>query len=283
MKSVLFRRLALFASLTLLPMTTSTSCNSNDGGVRGVDALHTTADGRELYAKWLRQNASEKKPVLLLLHQPGSGRDRHDFDEIFDALYEAGFNLLVPDLRSHGESDAAGTTEELETDPAGYPVDVEAWLRFLVNRDVEDGEAVDSERIGVIGLGTSANLAAAAVAHGQAHCAVAVSPNLEQFNALQAGFEGAVGGDDDDSAIGDDDDSAEGGGGEVAPGVNLNTIRWIAAAGDPGASESASTLHEATADPTDLVELAGNEHGVEVLWASTENKTTIIEWCGANL
>jgi dipeptidyl aminopeptidase/acylaminoacyl peptidase len=278
MKIALSRFPAVIASLSLLFVAHTTSCNNSESQVRGVDAVHTTTDGRELWASWLRQNADERKPALLLLHQPGAGRDRHDFDEIFDALEEAGFNLLVPDLRSHGRSDTAGSVDELETDPLGYPVDVQAWLRFL-NTRFEEGDAVDPDRIGIIGLGTSANLAAAAVGHGLAHCAVAVSPDLEQFNALQAGFESE--GDDDDAA-GDDDDSAADDD-DVADGVDLHSIRWMVATGDEPSATSATTLHAATADPSDLAEVSGSSHGVELLWESTANKTAIIEWCGANL
>ncbi|GEM_PF-1590339 len=287
MKVTSVRLLSLLAAVgVLLP---ATGCNNSESRVRGVDALHTTSDQRELWAKWLRQNAETVQPALLLLHQPGAGRDKHDFDDIFDTLYDAGFNLLVPDLRSHGDSDTAGTVEELATDPDGYPIDVQAWIQFMIDR-AEEGAAVDVNRIGVVGLGTSGNLAAAAVGHGLAHCGVAVSPDLAQFNALQAGFPGALpGDDDDDDSAGDDDDSAgddddsAGGDATVADGVNLHSIRWMAADGDDPSAADAQTLHAATADPTDLVTVSGSAHGVEILWESTENKNSIIEWCGANM
>ncbi len=281
MKSLV--RLVSVAAVAALVVPAS-ACNNSESRVRGVDAVHTTSDQQELWAKWLRQNAETVQPALLLLHQPGAGRDKHDFDEIFDTLYDAGFNLLVPDLRSHGDSDVAGTVEDLATDPEGYPVDVQAWLQFLVDR-ADEGEAVDVNRMGVIGLGTSGNLAAAAVAHGLAQCGVAVSPNVEQFNALQAGFPGGIpvgDDDDDDSAAGDDDDSAAGETG-VVEGVNLATIRWMAADGDDPSATDAATLHDATADPKDLVQIAGTAHGVEILWESAQNKDSIVEWCGTNL
>jgi pimeloyl-ACP methyl ester carboxylesterase len=258
-------------------------CNSSESRVRGVDALHTTSDQQELWAKWLRQNTEDPQPALLLLHQPGQGRDKHDFDEIFDFLYDAGYNLLVPDLRSHGQSDTAGSPDDLATDPEGYPVDVQAWLEFLNERPAQ-GESVDADRVGVIGLGTSGNLAAAAVAFGLAECAVAVSPNLDQFNALQAGFPGgvAVGDDDDDDSSGDDDDSAAPESG-VVDGVVPHTTRWMAATGDGNAAAEAAVLQAASTAPSDLVEISGPAHGVEVLWESAENKTSIIDWCGDNM
>ena len=93
--------------------------------------------------------------------------------------------------------------DPLRLDPTGYPADLSSWLNFLQFRS-DEGDFIDMERIAIIGLSTSGSLAAAAVGAGRAHCAVAVSPRLDEVNAFAPAL---LPGDDDDSA-GDDDDSA---------------------------------------------------------------------------
>jgi hypothetical protein len=178
--------------------------------VDGVSVTYSMPDGRQLSATYKRAASSENVPILLLLHQPGVTNDRNDFDDLWEPLLGLGYGLLAPDLASHGYSDSAGSWEELQTDPTVWPADVLAWLQWI--EDNQDEEPFVRNAVGVIGLGTSGSLAAAAIGKGQVDCVVAVSASIDELNALHPGFPVYVPpGDDDDSASearDDDDDSA---------------------------------------------------------------------------
>jgi pimeloyl-ACP methyl ester carboxylesterase len=287
MDSSRVRLLAFLAAASCLPA--SFSCD--DPEVSGTEVQHTTPDGKTVSATYLGPNAEQAAPTLLLLHQPGSANSRHDFDDIWGALESTGLGLLAPDLRSHGLSDSGGDWRELATDPAGYPEDVLGWLEFIQFRQ-DEGDAVDRDRVGIIGLGTSASLGAAALGRNQVQCLVGVSPSIVETNALAAGFEPYVpdagsddddsagearGGDDDDSATGDDDDSATAP--PIDPSLALHDALWMFGSGDQPSATDAPALYEATTDDRDLYDVSGDLHGIEILWLSEDTKNAMVFWC----
>lgn len=253
----------------------------------GVTVTYTMPGGRELSGTYKRPDASEDVPILLLLHQPGTTNNRHDFDDIWEMLRLRGYGLLAPDLTSHGLSDSAGAWQDLLTDPEVWPGDVLAWLDWVESN--QETEPITREAVGIIGLGGSGSLAAAAIGKGQVDCVVALSASIEQVNALHPGFpiyvgddddsadDGARGGDDDDSA-GDDDDSAAGDD-DVDADLDLHGIRWMVGTGDEPPASDAQALFDATSGDRDLVEVEGDLHGIEILWFSDETKTAIADWC----
>jgi len=272
------RHLSLLAFLAAALLAGS-GCSKSQ--VWGSLLFHTSPDGTELAGTYLRPQGAEPVPVFILLHQPGTARNRNDFDALWHPLSEQGVALLAPDLRGHGESADAGDLGELSHDPLGYPADLSSWIRFLEYR-LEEGDALDLDRIALIGLSTSGSRAAAAVGRGQAHCAVAVSARLSEVNALGPGLVDNSG-DDDDSAAGDDDDSAAFDQDSVDPSLAMHTIRWIYTVSDePSASDSA-LLGAATSGDTEQVEFPGDLHGVDLLWNSDEAKDSMIGWCLSRL
>jgi len=262
-------------TILAVALLAESGCSSSQ--VWGSLLFHTSPDGTELAATYLQPEGGLPAPVFVLLHQPGTARNRNDFDSIWYPLSDQGVALLAPDLRGHGESADADDLGELSHDPLGYPADLSSWFRFLEYR-LEEGDALDLDRIALIGLSTSGSLAAAAVGRGQAHCAVAVSATLSEVNALGTGFIDASG-DDDDSAGGDDDDSAEFDEGTVDSSLAMHTIRWIYSSGDEPAALDSALLRAATQGDADQVEFPGDAHGVELLWNSDDAKDSMIGWC----
>ncbi|MEE2830003.1 MAG: alpha/beta fold hydrolase [Myxococcota bacterium] len=264
--------LLLLVGLLLVPLWACT-----DSEVDGASVIHTTASGIDLSGTYRRPSSSERQPTLLLLHETGFGHSRHDFDDIWDSLTDAGYGLVAPDLRSHGLSDPAGALGDLRLDPDGYPEDVRGWLGFISDR-AEAGDPLDRSRVGIVGLGTSASLGAAALGKGYVNCAVSLSPSTEELNAFEAGFprEGEVpaGG-----GAGDDDDSAEDGPAILTDNVELHSVRWMASVGDEPSATDLPALYESTAEPRDLVEEGGAFHALELLQVSEDNQRAVIEWC----
>jgi pimeloyl-ACP methyl ester carboxylesterase len=261
-----------------LVLVVGSACS--ESRVWGSLLVLSAADGSDLAGTYLRPPGPERAPVFILLHQPGTARSRSDFNSIWYPLSEQGVGLLAPDLRGHGESEGSTDYAELSHDPAGYPPDLDHWLSFLANRS-DDGDRLDLDRIAIIGLSSSASLAAAALGRGRAQCAVAVSAQLSEVNALAAGF--AMGDDDDSAGDGDDDDSAAFEGDGVDPSLPLSNIRWLYSSEDEASATDSAVLSAATAGESDLVEFAGDAHGVELLWESDAANESVIAWCLSRL
>lgn len=262
------RSLGAFVVAALLGLT---ACSESE--VSGATVIHTTASGFDLNATYLRADSSQRQPTLLLLHETGVARSRHDFDPIWDTLVEAGFGLVAPDLRGHGLSDPVADLDSLAYDPSGYPEDVRGWLQFIADRD-DAGDPVDRTAVGIIGFGTSASLAAAALGKDYVACAVAVSPSITELNALEGGFlrSGEVPGD---------------GGGEPDPkapvvltdNVTLHSTLWMVSSGDEPSGTDGPVLLSASGEPSELHEETGAFHGNELMLLSESNQRAMVQWC----
>ncbi len=272
------------------------SCSSGSG-VRGTSISTTSSDGQRLFATYLQPRTSEPTPVYLLLHQPGEDRDRHDFDLIWDALEDEGLGLLAPDLRGHGASEGDGSPEGWRLDPEGYPLDLHTWVEFLDFREAA-GDPVDTNRLAVVGLGTSGSIAAASNAWGISTCTVAVSARSDEVLAHYQGIgvwhdstdggggdddDSAGQGDDDDSAgQGDDDDSASGTSPDLSA-LSFENIHWIHSASDTSSADDGAALLEATSSGGEQTVLDGDAHGIQLLLDSEEVKNHVVTWCLARL
>lgn len=240
--------------------------------VGGTTVLEPSADGLTLQGTYRRQNVSTVMPTLILIHEPGGGSDRFAFNPIWDLLENQGYNLLAIDLRSHGDSDSAGAPDDLRLDPTGYPIDLGTWIDFIDER-ADAGDPVDARRIGVVGLGTSAALALAAVETGLTGCAVAVSPRIEELDALRPGVAAleipSGDDDDDDSAAGDDDDSAG----------SVHDSLFIAGNAAGTTADDATTLHEQADDAKQLLLVDGPHSGALIVEEFDEAQQAITAWC----
>ena len=252
-----------------------TGCSESK--VWGSLLFHTAPDGMTLSGTYLPARGPERMAAFVLLHQPGQPRNRNDFDELWYGLADQGVALLAPDLRGHGASGEVGDINALRLDPAGYPVDLRSWLDFLQHR-AADGDFIDPDRIAIIGLSGAASLAAAAVGAGAAHCAVAVSPRLDEVNALGAGLLADASGDDDDSAAGGAE-AEQGPTDRVHPLLQLRDIRWVYALQDQPSASDVPLLSASTAAGNDPFSVPGEIHGVEIIWRSNEAREAILAWC----
>jgi len=259
--------------VTLLAAALLSLTGCAESRVDGATVVHTTASGLDLNGTYLRPDSSERQPTLLLLHETGATRSRHDFDPIWDTLVQAGFGLVAPDLRGHGLSDPVTDLDALAYDPSGYPEDIRGWLQFISDRD-DAGDPVDRSAVGVIGFGTSASLAAAALGKDYVACAVAVSPSITEINALEGGFlrSGEVPGDT---------------GGEPDPkdpviltdNVTLHSTLWMTSAGDEPSATDGPVLLGASGEPSELQEETGAFRGAEIMLLSESNQRAMVQWC----
>ncbi len=123
-------------------------------------------DGAPLAAHYYPAKVKFNAPVVMLVHDKGTGRAGKDWEEpledlknlsLAEHLQEQGYSVLVPDLRYHG-----GNAPRREPTPAEWramPADLQAFYLFLVDRH-NRGE-LNLSKLGVIADGEAANLVAA--------------------------------------------------------------------------------------------------------------------------
>lgn len=235
--------------------------------VAGVLVTARTGDDATLRASYERPDSDTPKQTLMLIHQPGEGHDRSDWDPLWDALIDVGYGVLAIDLRSHGSSDDIGEPDDLLEDPYAYTRDVDIWLAYLARRE-EQGEAVSPSRTGIIGLGASGSLAAAAVASGRGRCAIAYSPSIRQINIYSGGWEAGLDPDPDDGLRED---------------IQLETTLWLTGDSDLPSADDAPLLHDATTGETGLIVTEGIHHGQELLERDDTTLGAAVDWCADKL
>jgi alpha-beta hydrolase superfamily lysophospholipase len=160
------RRVLVLASalLALLP----------DAAARAATTVTFRADdGVPLSAVW--HAPSQPAPAILLVHS--YLRTHADWDPVAGPLHDAGFAVLVLDLRGHGASAGSVGAASFQA----FPRDVKAALAWLERQPL-----VMATRIGIGGLGLGATLAViAAGADPAVHSLALVSPAAE-FRGLRA-------------------------------------------------------------------------------------------------
>ena len=113
-----------------------------------------TVEGKELYGWWIPAEERDNAPTLVLVH--GWGRNVERTLPFVRKLHPAGFNLIAFDSRSHGSSDADGTSSMLK-----FSADIRAALDEAVRRGADPG------KLGVLGLSVGGAAAIDAAAHDE--------------------------------------------------------------------------------------------------------------------
>ncbi len=251
------------ASLSLaaaLAVWLESSCGSV---VSHIEVATVADDGVELRGDYFEQDYAEILPTLIMFHEPGVSRSGLDFDELWSPLKSEGYNLLAVNLRGHGTSDPVSDIEALRLDPAGYPLDLLAWLEFLTER-AEAGAPLSPDHVGMLGMGASASLGAAALGHSLVRCAVLASPLLEEVAAYAPTF-----------APGDDDDSAA----DPVAALVLERVLWAYGVDDEPWATDSLALDAMSGDPHGTLAVDGDYHGIEILWGDPEWTTAMTDFC----
>jgi len=98
---------------------------------------------------------------------------------VFETLTSRGFAVLAIDLRGHGASDEYLQGLALLVDPDGAPQDVRAALSWM-----KAEQAIDPNRVAVMGASLGANLSYIAMAQRLAVAGVAISAREESIESL---------------------------------------------------------------------------------------------------
>ena len=138
-----------------------------------------TQDGKQLAATLARPGSATCRPAVLLIHQ--YKLERSQWDAQVPAFVEAGYVTLAFDLRGHGESDAQdGALADILTDPDQAPLDLAAAVEALLAH-----EAVDPERLAIVGTSVGANLAVVGGhQHPEVQLTVPISPRVPPIEDL---------------------------------------------------------------------------------------------------
>lgn len=232
----------------------SGSSNSTASGttVSGQAILLNTADKVKLAGDWYSPGGGDaKRPTVLLVH--GFGQDRKQWDAfVRDRLLPAGFAGLTIDLRGHGGSkEKAGTpitaAESWRSDPAQFPLDIEAAIQWLKSRN-----DVDVNRIAMIGCDLGADLVfLASGKYEEVRSAIAVSPDAGNAALLVKGV----------------------------PDFQPHSILFIASQGDSPAANSARALERKAGFPVRVQIYENSEaHGVKIVQEISEAAGLMIDW-----
>lgn len=207
-----------------------------------------STDGVSLAATWRPVPGKPDAPAVLLLHE--FSRDRRQWEGVMPELVERGMAALALDLRAHGESTRKGGARvklvpRLQTDPNGFPRDVEAACRWLRER---------APRLGVMGLSVGGNLAVIATASGWAEAGVALSAETERLTRLAGS----------------------------RPRKPRATL-LIASEEAPGRAAAARALHDAEETPRKLIIVPGAAHNLTLFTEHPETKDAAYAWLSERL
>ena len=131
-------------------------CDAPSADVVSETVSFATSDDKQIVGTVVHPREGTCLPAVLMIHQ--YMRDRWQWGGLPEQLAERGYWVLAIDLRGHGDSDEQdGYLPELLTDPDQAPLDAEAALQWLRQR-----EEIDDRRIGMVGTSIGAYLAAVA-------------------------------------------------------------------------------------------------------------------------
>lgn len=215
----------------------------------GAEARYLkTSDGWQV-AAWYWAPPAENAPGVILLHM--RGKDKSSWGDMPDKLVGEGYAVVAIDLRGHGETlNSQGRRVGLN---ALRDADYQAMLNDIgaAHELFEREEAVDADRVAIIGASIGANLAIMYAAGDRSvRTAVALSPGLNYMSLEPLGY---------------------------LEDYDARALYLIAAAGDKPAHEACLALQEATAaDPVSYREFPGRDHGTNLLSAHEGLDDTIV-------
>lgn len=156
--------LLLLATLLLMARpAVARQANNNEEPPEPEDVSLTTSDGVELKVTFFPGTEGKQSVPVILLHDYKEQRGR--FLDLANRLQQAGFAVLLPDLRGHGESThVEGMKIDLTADHLNKQQfirmvkdDLETLKRFLVAKNNE--EQLNVDKLCVVGAGMGAVVA----------------------------------------------------------------------------------------------------------------------------
>jgi dienelactone hydrolase len=127
-----------------------------------------------------------RMPAVIFLHQGGSSKEEWTALPIFQDVTKAGMVAFALDIRGHGGSDGEADFTTLFDDPDQAPRDLMAAMNWLAKSN-----AVDMDRVAVVGASIGANLAvvAAGTDRFEVRTVVAISAKTSAVHNLAGGVE----------------------------------------------------------------------------------------------
>ena len=196
------------------------------------------------------ETGQKNYPAVIFIHQGGSDKSEWTSTELYKNVVSSGMVAMAYDVRGHGLSGGKGG-RALFDDPNRAPLDLQAALKY-----VSTLEAVDLNRIAVVGSSIGANLACVAVGSPDYNVktAVAISGKTSAVFNLAGGAENVS---------------------------KLSSVFLLASELEQGGKRAqwATELHELAATPKRLEIVKGSKaHGVHVFKDDEAVQDRILTW-----
>ncbi len=176
---------------------------------------------------------------LILAHQ--FQRNRSDWKDLAGLLNDLGFNVIAVDLRGHGESDGK-LAEFFDDDYRRMVFDIKTAVDFVKSKQPRT-------KIGLLGASIGANTVINAAVQYGADAVVALSPGLDYHGIIPE------------------------------MGDYAGPLLMVATTGDQYSEQSAQKLiKKSQSKDKQLLELAGNAHGIFMFEMSPSLSQKIVDW-----
>ncbi len=114
-------------------------------GIAFQDVHFPTVNNKTLHAWFIANESTETNPTVILTH--GWSQNAEYLLPVVPIFYKHGFNVLMIESRSHGQSDHDGLSHT-----GTFSEDIQSAIRYLV----QDRDDVDSNKIGLFGFSMGA-------------------------------------------------------------------------------------------------------------------------------
>ncbi len=205
----------------------------------------TTRDGVTLKSIYYpSETIKSNAPGLILLHMAGSNKE--SWQTFAKAAQQAGYAVLVPDLRGHGEN------EEKNFNYIQMNEDVEAAISWMDNRP-----EINGDKLGVAGASIGGNLALQVASENpKIKSIVMLSPGLN-YNEITTA--------------------------DALAGYGQRPIMFVATEKDIYSADSAKTLNVQALGQHQLQIYPGAEHGTDILQAQAGLQPMMLAWFGTTI
>ena len=200
----------------------------------------TTRDGVVLKSTYYpSETIKSNAPGLILLHMVRSNKE--SWETFAKAAQQAGYAVLVPDLRGHGEN------EEKNFNYIQMDQDVEAAISWMINRP-----EIDNDKIGIAGASIGGNLGLLVAGENpKVKSVVMLSPGLNYNEVISV---------------------------DALANYGQRPVMFVATEKDTYSADSARTLNAQALGQHQLQIYPGTEHGTDILQAQAGLQPMMLSW-----